>query len=252
MGITDTFDNTTEEILKPSYMAKMIDGFPETVIAVFEKKMLDALLDNHEAELVGKVRASIELQIYKTKYKGKEIAFYLSLLGGPAAVGILEEIIVMGGKKILFFGSSGSLDNNITDGQIIIPTHAYRDEGTSYHYVSAREGDFIEVKTADRLAEIFSEIGIPAIKGGTWTTDAIYRETVKNKELRKQAGCITVEMECASVMAVAQFRKTEVFQFLYTADNLDCKEWESRLLIKMPKDFRERYIQIALEAAVRL
>jgi hypothetical protein len=51
---------------------------------------------------------------------------------------------------------------------------------------------------------------------------------------------------------VAQFRKVDVFQFLYTADNLDCREWESRLLIKMPKDFRERYIHIALEAAVRI
>ena len=252
MGILETFDNTTEEILKPSHIAKKLDGFPENVIVIFEKKILEPFIANYETEIIGKILTGSEIPIYKTKFKGKEIAFYLSYLGGPATVGILEEIIAKGGRKILLFGSSGSLDKNIADGQIIIPTSAYRDEGTSYHYVSSREGDFIEVKTADRLADIFSEIGIPVIKGRTWTTDAIYRETYKNKELRKQAGCITVEMECASVMAMAQFRKVEIFQFLYTADNLDCKEWESRILMKMPKDIKEKFIRIALEVSIKL
>jgi purine-nucleoside phosphorylase len=100
--------------------------------------------------------------------------------------------------------------------------------------------------------KIFSEIGIPAIEGKTWTTDAIYRETYKNKELRKKAGCITVEMECASVMAMANFRNVEIFQFLYTADNLDCEKWEARLLGNMPQNTREKYVQIALEVSIRL
>ena len=186
------------------------------------------------------------------EYKGKDIAFYLTWLGGPATVGILEEIIVKGGKKILLFGASGSLDKNITDGHIISPTAAYRDEGTSYHYIPADEGDFIEVKTASNLLNIFSEIGIPAIEGKTWTTDAIYRETQKNKELRKKAGCTTVEMECASVMAMGQFRNIDIYQFLYTADNLDCKEWESRLLGNMPQNIIEKYVRIALEVSIRI
>ena len=99
---------------------------------------------------------------------------------------------------------------------------------------------------------IFRELGIPAIDAKTWTTDAIYRETRKNMELRKKAGCIVVEMECASVMALAEFRNAEVYQFLYTADNLDCPEWESRLLEHMPEDMHERYVQTALEVSIRL
>jgi purine-nucleoside phosphorylase len=71
-------------------------------------------------------------------------------------------------------------------------------------------------------------------------------------ELRKSQGCITVEMECAAVMAMAQFRNAEIYQFLYTADNLDCAEWEARLLDNLPDDYMERYIKIALEVAVRL
>jgi len=252
MPITETFDNTTEEILKPSHVIKKIEGFPETVIVTFDGQMLDTFLKNNKSEKIGSVHASIDIPIYKTVYKGKEIAFYLTWLGGPATVGILDEIIVMGAKKILLFGSCGSLDNSITEGHIIVPTHAYRDEGTSYHYISTESGDFIEVKTASRLKKIFDELDIPAIEGRTWTTDAIYRETRKNMELRKKAGCITVEMECSAIMAMAQFRNADIYQFLYTEDNLDCKEWEQRLLGNMPDDMREKYIRIALEVAIRL
>jgi len=251
MGITETFDNTTEEILKPTHLAQKVEGFPEIVVVTFNKIMLDMITGGNARE-ISIVRTGMDIPIYKTEYKGREIASYMTWIGGPASVGILEEIIVKGGKKILMFGACGSLDKNITDGHIIIPTAAYRDEGTSYHYVSADEGDFIEVKTADKLAGIFNELGIPVIKGKTWTTDAIYRETLKNKELRKQAGCITVEMECASVMAFAQLRNVEIYQFLYAADNLDCSDWESRFLENLPSDFREKYVRIALEAAIRL
>jgi len=74
----------------------------------------------------------------------------MTSIGGPTTVGLLEEVLIKGGKKILLFGSCGSLDSSITDGHIVVPTHAYRDEGTSYHYVSSIEGEFIEVKTAKR------------------------------------------------------------------------------------------------------
>jgi Uridine phosphorylase len=252
MAITKSFDNTTEEILKPSNIAKKIDGFPEIVIVTFNEKMLNIMRNNNPSETIDTVNAGYQHKIYKTEYKGKTIAFYMTSIGAPVTVGLLEEILIKGGKKILLFGSCDSLDNNISDGHIVVPTHAYRDEGTSYHYVSANNGDFINVKTANKTFEILKELNIPVIYGKTWTTDAIYRETRRNKEQRKKDGCITVEMECASVMALAQYRKANIFQFLYTADNLDCSQWESRFLGNLPEDIRERYVKIAFEVAIRL
>ena len=250
--ITKAFDNTTEEVLKPSNIVRRIDGFPEHVIVTFNSRMLNVMLKNNDYEVISNMVAGFEHPVYKTVYGGKEIAFYMTSIGAPVTVGLLEEILVMGGKKVLLFGSCGSLDNSITDGHIVVPTHAYRDEGTSYHYVAPSDDGFIEVSTAMRTYELLRELKIPAICGKTWTTDAIYRETRRNVELRKKDGCITVEMECASVMALARFRSAEIYQFLYTADNLDCEEWEPRLLGNLPDDFRERYTKIAFEIAVRL
>jgi uridine phosphorylase len=190
--------------------------------------------------------------IYETTYQNKPIAFFRTSIGAPPTVALLEEVVVKGARKILLFGACGSLDRELTDSIIVVPTHAYRDEGTSYHYVSADAGDFIEVKTSGRMADILNEMGVPVVTGKTWTTDAIFRETRRNMERRKGDGCITVEMECAGVMAMAQFRGIEAYQYLYTADNLDASEWERRSLGGMPAKTKERFARMALEAAVRL
>ncbi len=190
------------------------------------------------------------IPIYKINYKGVEIGFHHTLLGGPAAAGLLEEVFAKGAKRVLFFGSCGSLNKEITSGHFIIPTAAYRDEGTSYHYMEA--SDFIEIETSNKLAEIFDELHVPYILTKTWTTDSFYRETDTNVELRKKLGCSVVEMECASVMAVGQFRQKKVYQFLYAADCLDDKNWDKRILGNMPNDMRERILTVAFESATKL
>lgn len=63
---------------------------------------------------------------------------------------------------------------------------------------------------------------------------------------------MVVEMECASVMAVGQFRGIEVYQFLYAADCLDEFVWNKRILGQMPGIMREKILRIALETAIRL
>jgi len=190
--------------------------------------------------------------IHETTYQNKPIAFFRASIGAPPTVSLLEEAIVKGVRKVLLFGSCGTLDGKLTNSSIVVPTHAYRDEGTSYHYAPADAGDFIKVQTSGRTAEILREMGIPVVLGKTWTTDAPFRETRRNMELRREAGCITVEMECAGVMAMAQFRGIEAYQYLYTADNLDAEEWERRTLGALPTSTREKFARMALEVAVRL
>lgn len=143
-----------------------------------------------------------------------------------------KEIIAKGGKQILFFGSCGSLDKTISSWKSHHSHHAYRDEGTSYHYLPP--GDYLTIPTSARLAEIFTSMGVPFRQTRVWTTDSFYRETRKNREMRKREGCSAVDMECASVMAVGLFRKIPVYQFLYTADCLDGSRWDPRILGKWP------------------
>ena len=72
------------------------------------------------------------------------------------------------------------------------------------------------------------EAGLPYIKGRTWTTDALLRETRGNFEKRKADGCISVEMECAAIEAMCDFRGFNVYYFLTSGDLLDAPKWDSR------------------------
>lgn len=251
MSIIESFDKVGKEIINPYSAISPVEDFPETVIAVFSAKFLDLVITKMKSREISSLTAGgRKIPIYVINYKGIEFGFYHALLGGPAAAGLLEEVFAKGAKRVLFFGSCGSLDKEITSGHFIIPTAAYRDEGTSYHYMKA--SDFIEIETSNKLAEIFDRIHVPYVLTKTWTTDSFYRETDINVERRRKLGCSVVEMECASVMAVGKFRNKEVYQFLYAADCLDDKNWNRRILGNMPNDMRERILTVAFEIATKL
>ena len=112
-----------------------------------------------------------------------------------------------------------------------------------------KSSDYIEVKTANTLCSIFDVLHIPYITGKTWTTDAFYRETRGNMEKRKKEGCIVVEMECASVMAISQFRNIPIYQFLYGDDTLDGTAWDRR---KMDDDSKEKMERKILEIGFKV
>ncbi|MBR7136714.1 MAG: nucleoside phosphorylase, partial [Clostridia bacterium] len=188
--------------------------------------------------------------IYRFTHQGREIGFFQSMIGSSLAAAFLEELIALGAEKFLYFGSCGALDKEIAEGNLLIPSAAYRDEGTSYHY--AAPSDYLQIRSAPKLAQIFTELHVPFRTTKTWTTDAFYRETSRNLELRRQEGCGVVEMECAALMAVGQFRKKEVYQFFYAADCLDAQTWDKRMLGQMPADLRERILVVAVETAAKL
>ncbi len=251
MSILYAFDRDGREIIHPAEVIRSVDGFPDILIATFSAPIQSFLLNTMDSQCINTMTAGgWKIPIYEIQYKDVKLGFYHSLLGGSAAAALLEEVFAMGAGKVLFLGSCGSLDCNITEGHFIVPTAAYRDEGTSYHYMEA--SDFIEIDTSNRLAEIFDTLGVPYVKAKTWSTDSFYRETDRNMVHRKEVGCAVVEMECASLMAVGQFRQKLVYQFLFAADCLDNQCWDQRILGKMPEKIQEGILKIALETAIRL
>ena len=85
-------------------------------------------------------------------------------------------------------------------------------------------------KYISEFKAVCDELGYPYVEGITWTTDAFYRETPDRIAKRKEMGAICVEMECAPMQALCDFRGIEYFQFLYAGDNLDHSNWDPRSL----------------------
>lgn len=250
MSLFDTFDPDSPEIIFAASHHPPLEGFPETIVITFQDETFRVLEQLCPTEVVAKHHAGRDIPIYRLNWNGRSIGICQTLLGGPGTAGLLEEALAMGAKKVLLYGSCGVLDSALVAGHFILPTAAYRDEGVSYHYLPV--GDYVDIPTAERLGEIFDGLNLPYVKGRVWTTDAFYRETRNNMAKRRADGCIAVDMECASAMAVGQFRGAEVYQFLYAEDSLDGDAWDRRTMGAVPTSSYEKYLRVALEAASRL
>ena len=250
MSLFDTFDPDSPEIIFAASHHPPLEGFPETIVITFQDETFRVLEQLCPTEVVAKHHAGRDIPIYRLNWNGRSIGICQTLLGGPGTAGLLEEALAMGAKKVLLYGSCGVLDSALVAGHFILPTAAYRDEGVSYHYLPV--GDYVDIPTVERLGEIFDGLNLPYVKGRVWTTDAFYRETRNNMAKRRAEGCIAVDMECASAMAVGRFRGVPVYQFLYAEDSLDGDAWDRRTMGAVPASSYEKYLRVALEAASRL
>ena len=80
----------------------------------------------------------------------------------------------------------------------------------------------------ETLVNELEKRNMPYLVGKTWTTDGPYRETPNKIAKRREEGCLTVEMEAAGMMAVAEFRGVILGQVLYGGDDLSGEEWDNR------------------------
>ena len=252
--ILNEFDKDRKGIINPEDITKKVIEMPKIAISVFSQKIIDKIVDLYNPEIITHItNANEKVPVYKIKFQDVEIAFFKSRVGAAACTVSYEEIIVKGVEKLILFGTCGVLDKNIKKLDIIIPTFAIRDEGTSYHYVEAKE----EIEVNKKYIEVFKSLlelhNYSYIEGKTWTTDAPYRETKTKMERRKEQGCISVEMECSAMQAVADYRGKEIFVFFYSADNLDSKKWDKRNLgCVNDLDQKTKIAVLALEFASKI
>lgn len=224
--ITDSFDNKSPAIINPRKKenAPKVDA----CILTFSHEIENYVIENYDCKKIASFWfATGETPIYQIEYKDKLFAFYKTYVGAPACVGSIEDTLSeLDTDKYIVFGAAGCLDKEIAHGKIMVPTQAYRDEGTSYHYAPA--SDYITVNNADIVADFMQKNKIPFIKGKTWTTDSFYRETVNHFIKHKADGCISVEMECSAVQAMCDFRGLKFYTFFTSGDLLDAPEWDVR------------------------
>ena len=134
--------------------------------------------------------------------------------------------------------------NEVKDVCSYVSDNTYRDEGMSYHYASPK--DYIQIKNAEVMENIFKALELPYVMGKVWTTDAIYRETRNLVEKRKSEGCIAVEMELAGMQAVCDFYNIELYDFLVTGDIVDQLEYTSEGLHDANHNLDKFYVALKI------
>jgi uridine phosphorylase len=221
-------DPTREAFIEPGGVNRRRD-VAENCVLCFFKETIEKVAREHSARVVAENHwEDGPHPLYEIDFHGQRLAFYHPGIGGSLSAGLLEEVIAFGCRRFMACGGCGVLEKEIAVGHLIVLDSALRDEGTSYHYLPpARE------VTANRLAvqalvRLLEKRAIPYQIGKSWTTDAPYRETASKIASRRAEGCLVVEMEAASLMAVAQFRQVPYGQVVYGGDDLSGSSWDNR------------------------
>ncbi len=245
------FDPNRKSFIEPSDVADPLDVSEYCVICFFSD-VIQKVADEFNAKVLTQNRwEDGPHPLYEIEYSGKRLAFFHPGVGAPISANLLEEVIAFGCRKFIAVGGCGVLEKDLEVGRLIIVNSAVRDEGVSYHYLPPSREIAAQTEVIQVIEKILNEKQIPYLLGKTWTIDAPYRETKKKIKSRRGEGCISVEMESAGLMAVAQFRDVAFGQILYAGDDLSGESWDNRGWQSMT-EIRNRLFWLAADACLNL
>ncbi|MFS9142941.1 nucleoside phosphorylase [Streptococcus infantis] len=229
--LLEEFENVPA-VIEPTDRSLLSGGeVCDTIILSFNGEILGRVkqIDGvYEGGYLTNLNGKLPWYIYEKD--GSKVAVAMATIGAPMVVGLLEELKARGFKNFIVLGSCGVLDRSIQADKIILPSSALRDEGTSYHYAPASDEIAYDQSLLLTMEKALDKAGIEHIRTKSWTTDAFYRETAAKVKRRLAAGARVVDMEASAIMAWAQYRQANVYQFFYTADYVDHHnhEWDAR------------------------
>ena len=148
-------------------------------------------------------------------------------IGAPQAVMGMEKMIALGAERIWVLGCCGSLQEDLQIGDLVIPTGAISEEGTSQHYPIGDKTPATDEKLNEMIEKALGKMGQSFQKGTVWTTDAPYRETPAKVKKYKESGVLAVEMEMSALMTLAAYRITKLAGLLVVSDELFRMKWHS-------------------------
>ncbi|MDC7223265.1 MAG: nucleoside phosphorylase [Spirochaetales bacterium] len=159
-------------------------------------------------------------------------------IGAPAAVFMMELMIALGAKRFIGLGTAGGLGGEsfppLKAGDVILADRAFRDEGTSYHYLPEGKEVLPDGEESARLEELLTARSYSWCKGGVWSTDAIFRETGGEVDFYLSQGVRAVDMEGAGLFACARRRGVSMASLFVISDLLTREGWAP--------DFRHRNV----------
>jgi uridine phosphorylase len=206
------------------FTAEPLEAIPATAVLCYTKflsKALGEVLEAHPESRESRAFPGLH-------YLNPALALVenTGLLGASMAAVQLERLIQLGIRSFIVLGIAGSLQEGVDIGHVVVGDRAVRDEGTSYHYLPSSDYAWPSPELTGQVAEHLRRGGLEIHVGGTWTTDAIFRETLLEVRELAQEGILTVEMEASALFSVAHFRGVEIAAVFVVSDRVHREDWE--------------------------
>lgn len=145
-------------------------------------------------------------------------------IGCPSAAIALEELVKIGADTFIRVGTAGGLQPAIELGDVVIPTGAIREEGTTRQYIPLSYPAVPDLDVTVALRDAAKKLGLRHHTGVCHCKDAFFIEgdeglpiAEDNKNLWKaweRANVLATSMEDAALFVISQIRRVRVGEIL--------------------------------------
>lgn len=149
-------------------------------------------------------------ELWVTHRGDQDVGIVPCVVGAPYAVLVAEELHASGCELIVSITSAGRVLPLGDPPYFVLIERAWRDEGTSLHYLPPSEWSHLRPVLLTLLDGAFEGLAEPVSVGRSWTIDAPFRETETAIAMAKHAGVHAVEMEAAALYAYATARQRDI------------------------------------------
>ena len=188
--------------------ACLLPGDPLRAKYVAESFLDDVQQRNWERGMLG----------FTGTFRGKPISVQSTGIGCPSAAIVIEELAMLGVKRMLRIGTSGGLQPDLALGDLIVAISAVPADSTALHItreIHAPTADWGLVHSAVHAAK---ELGKPVRVGPIVTSDVFYNSDEGQYQRWSERGMLAVEMEAAVLFTLGALRKVAAGCLLVVSD----------------------------------
>jgi uridine phosphorylase len=168
----------------------LLPGDPGRALALAQALLDAPLMFNHNRGLWGYTGAAAD---------GLPLTIQSTGMGGPSAAIVLEELCDLGLEAAVRVGTCGALDGSLALGDLLAVEEVLTADGTS-RALGAGERIAPDAKLTAALTRHAGRAGLVV------STDVFYDRDESRARAWREAGALAVEMEAATVLAVAAHR----------------------------------------------
>jgi uridine phosphorylase len=139
-------------------------------------------------------------------------------MGGPSAAIVIHELIDLGARRLLRVGTCGALQTGMRLGDLVIATEAIAADGTSRALGAGERIPASEGLLASTLAGAGPSAEDRAVHRGPVVSTDVFYDRRRLEPVWAAAGALAVEMEAATLFALAAIHGAEAGALLVVSD----------------------------------
>lgn len=153
-----------------------------------------------------KIAENRGLITYTGNYEGYPVSVTSTGMGGPSASIVYEELINIGAKVLIRIGSVARLQEEIEEGDIVIPYASVRDDGASNYYVDENFPAAASPEVYLNLTLSSKELKINYKTGINWSHSCFYNRDPEYFQRWSRCRVISMDMEASALFVVSSLR----------------------------------------------